>query len=393
MKILFWLYRSHTTAKGLVPLMMRVTINGYRINMPTQINLNDKAWDKDKQQVKGSDELSRKYNQFLLTLKSRAWDFYNECIKQDKPVSKDALKNYIQGNDAERHTLLNTMDYHINQLRSRVGRDMVEATVKKYESVRRKLAVFLRSEKGRDDILLDDLSHQFVQEFDVFMRVKQGLKNNGVAKNMQQFKRVIRVALMYEWTTKNPFAQYSCKIVEPKRVFLTAEELKQLQAAVLKCNRLHRVRDVFVFSCYTGLAYADVSKLSAQHFQHINGQDWIILDRTKTKNQSTIPLLPQARAILERYKDSALQNLLPVISSQNLNRYLKELASEAGINKRMTFHAARHTFGTTVTLNEGVDITTVSAMLGHRMLKTTQIYAKVNLQKIAKDVRGLGRSD
>jgi site-specific recombinase XerD len=175
--------------------------------------------------------------------------------------------------------------------------------------------------------------------------------------------------------------------------FLTVEELKQIQEVILNCDRLRRVRDVFVFSCYTGLAYADVSKLTKMHFQHINGQDWIILDRTKTKNQSTIPLLPQAKIILDRYKNPASLKVLPVISSQNMNRYLKEVAVEVGINKRLSFHTGRHTFASTVTLNEGVDITTVSAMLGHRMLKTTQIYARVNMQKIAKDVKGLIDSD
>jgi len=222
------------------------------------------------------------------------------------------------------------------------------------------------------------------------MRVVQKLQNNGVVKNMQQLKRVIKIALQNEWLVKDPFEQYKCKVIEPKRTFLTQEELVLLEGCPLPSDRLQRVRDVFVFSCYTGLAYADVSKLSSFHIQQINGQEWIILDRTKTKNQSTIPLLPKAKEILARYqKEEGGKNLLPVISSQNLNKYLKELALEAGINKPLSFHAARHTFASTVTLNNGVDITSVSAMLGHKMIKTTQIYAKVNMNKIANDVQKL----
>jgi site-specific recombinase XerD len=237
--------------------------------------------------------------------------------------------------------------------------------------------------------LLTHLSHQFIHELDNYLRVKNGLHNNGVVKHMQQLKRVIRVAVLNEWIDIDPFVHYQCKIVEPKRVYLTKEELKLLEQVPLPTERLKKVRDVFIFSCYTGLAYADVSKLNSLHLQHINDRQWIILERTKTKNQSVIPLLPAAEAILTAYRGHLKGYLLPVISSQNLNKYLKEIADKAGIHKRLSFHAARHTFATTVTLNEGVDIMTVSAMLGHKLLKTTQIYAKVNMVKIASDIDGL----
>ncbi|HEU4472933.1 MAG TPA: site-specific integrase [Flavisolibacter sp.] len=293
------------------------------------------------------------------------------------------------GTHASTYTLIETIDYHINQLRARIGHDVAAGTVKNYEACKHKVELFLQQERDVEDIFLSELNHQFVQELDVFMRVKQGLHNNGVVKHMQQLKRVIRVAMLNEWLTKDPFAHYQSKIVEPKRVHLIKEELQALEQLPLPSDRLNRVRDVFVFSCYTGLAYADVSKLSTQHLQRINGKDWIVLDRTKTKNQSVIPLLPQAQEILKKYKSHAGKTLLPVISSQNLNKYLKEVAALAGINKELSFHAARHTFASTVTLNNGVDITTVSAMLGHKMLKTTQIYARVNLNKISNDMEKL----
>ncbi|HEX2533338.1 MAG TPA: site-specific integrase [Chitinophagaceae bacterium] len=388
MKVIFWLYRSHTNKKGLTPIMMRITLAGQRTNFPTQISIPEKAWDNNRQQVKGTDDLSHKYNQYLLTLRSRVWEYYNQCLKEDRPLVLSSLKGYVQGNDASQHTLLDTLDYHIDQLKSRVGNDLAPATVKKYETVRRKIIEYLEG-KGKEDITLEELSHQFIQEFDQFMRVRQGLKNNGVIKNMQQLKRVLRVALQNEWMKKDPFAHYQCKIVEPKRVHLTTEELIKVEQLYIPGDRLQRVRDVFVFCCYTGLAYADVRKLTQEHIQQINSMDWIILDRTKTKNQSVIPILPKAREVLNKYPPQAQGRLLPVISSQNMNKYLKELAGLSGINKRFSFHAARHTFATTVTLNAGVDITTVSAMLGHKMLKTTQIYARVNMEKIARDVGGI----
>ena len=386
MKILLWLNKSKTNTKGLTPIMMRITINGDRTNFTTPITIEEKSWNKNKQVIKGDDKLIEKYNQYLYTLKMKAWEFYNESTKKETSITANQVREYVLGNDTSQYTLIEALDYQINHLKVRVGKDIAPATIKSYEVVRRKVIMFLQTERGLEDILLSGVSYQFINEFDLFMRAKQGLHNNGVIKNMQQLKRVITVALSNEWISRNPFAKYSCKITEPKRVFLTWEELKVLEGLTLPNERLSRVRDIFIFSCYTGLAYSDVSKLNKVHISQRDGKDWIILDRTKTKNQSIIPIFPKAREILDKYASIKPNQLLPVISSQNLNKYIKEIAQIANINKRLSFHAARHTFASSVTLNKGVDITTVSAMLGHKMLKTTQIYAKVNTVKIAKDV-------
>jgi site-specific recombinase XerD len=389
MKILFWLYKSKTNKKGLAPVMMRITLNGQRINFPTHVSTEEKHWDKDKQQIKGNSELTQKYNNYLLNLKTKAWEVYSHNIKDNKVLSPNQVKDYVLGNDASTYTLIDALDYQICQLKARTGHDIAPSTVKKYETCKRKIQEFLQEERKVEDIFLSQLNHQFIHELDLFMRVKQGLRNNGVAKNMQQLRRVLKVAMLNEWISKDPFAKYKCKIIEPKRVFLTKEELLRMEQLALPSERLSNVRDVFVFSCYTGLAYADVSKLNVLHIQHINSKDWIILDRTKTKNQSIIPLLPKAQEILKYHSSRLQEKLLPIISSQNVNKYLKEITELAGIKKRLSFHAARHTFASTVTLNNGVDITTVSAMLGHKMMKTTQIYARINMQKIAADVQDL----
>lgn len=391
MKLLFWLYKSKINKKGLMPIMMRITLYGQRINFPTHISTEEKTWDKDKQEIKGNTELNNKYNQYLLNLKNKAWEIYNDSLKNDTELTTKQVKDYIHGIHKSTYTLIEVLDYHINLLKARVGNDIAAATVKKYETSKRKVQQFLLQEKKVEDIFLSELNFQFINELDLFMRVKQGLKNNGVVKNMQQLKSTIRIAMNNEWLTKDPFAKYQCKITEPKRVFLTQEELQILEQTPLPSERLIKVRDVFVFSCYTGLAYADVSKLNRLHIQEINGQQWIILDRTKTKNQSVIPLLPKAQGILNKYQTQVNGKLLPVPSSQNMNKYLKEIAGIAGIEKNLSYHAARHTFASTVTLNNGVDISTVSAMLGHKMLKTTQIYAKVNMQKIFNDVEKIMR--
>ena len=196
------------------------------------------------------------------------------------------------------------------------------------------------------------------------------------------------------WLEKDPFAHYKFSLDDTERGYLSTIELKAMEEITIPTDRLDHVRDIFIFCCYTGLAYADVSKLNNSHIEV--GQDgiiWIKLNRTKSKSRSVIPLLPRAREILDKYSQFAKTNpekkLLPVISNQNLNKYLKEIAVLCGITKRVSMHLARHTFATTVTLEKGIDIMTVSKMLGHKNLRTTQIYSKVTELKIAEDMKKL----
>jgi integrase len=206
------------------------------------------------------------------------------------------------------------------------------------------------------------------------------------------FKRFTNVALTYGWLERNPFAGYTIKTREKERGYLTQDEIEAISAKNITIPRIEQVRDIFIFSCYTGLAYADVKKLTAEHLTNgIDGQKWIVTNRTKTDKRSAIPLLPQALVILEKYKAHIEQTgmLLPVLSNQRMNSYLKEVGDICGITKVLTFHLARHSFATSIALTNGVPIETVSKMLGHTNLKTTQIYAKVVDTKISQDMERL----
>lgn len=393
MNILFWIYASRTNKKGLSPVMMRISHEGNRVNFPTGIEIKSDQWDISHQKIKGNNPLTQKYNSHLLTLTAEAWEVYNNSIKINKPITSKAIKEGILSKDKPNHTIVEAFEYQISNLRARIGNDIAPNTVKKYETCERKVTEFLQKGLNRDDIYLHELSGKFIFQLDAYLRTKQGLHHNAVVKNMQQLKRVIKVAVQNEWLDHDPFTGYSTAPKETDRGFLTNEELTALEVLPLESKRLERVRDLFVFSCYTGLAYADASKLSHSHImKDENGIEWITLSRTKSKTRATIPILPKAKAILEKYGKADHQDagtLLPVISNQNLNKYLKEIAIRAGINKRVSFHLARHTFATTVTLNKGVDIVSVSKMLGHKNLRTTQVYAKVSMSKIAEDMKGL----
>ena len=205
------------------------------------------------------------------------------------------------------------------------------------------------------------------------------------------FKKIIRIAYANDWITKDPFANWKVRLKNVEREFLTSEELQQLMDTPFATERLEHVRDVFVFCCFTGLAYADVKKLTHDDFvTGIDGELWINTKRTKTKTKSNIPVLPTPMMILEKYEDSPYlinDKVLPVLTNQKMNAYLKEIAHLSGIKKNLTTHLARHTFATTVTLSNGVSIESVSKMLGHKSLRTTQHYAKILNRKVSEDMQ------
>ncbi len=373
---------------------MRVTINSKRAAFSTNILLLPEQWDAMKQQVRGNSPLARELNSLMHTFTTLAWNAYNENLRHNSVNTPEAIRDIVLNKNRSKTSYLDAFEYQIDNLKSRVGFDIAINTVKKYETARRKLIVFLKAVYGRDDILLSELTPKIISELDLFMRTKEKLKHNAVIKNMQQFNRVIRISMDNDWIDKDPFAKYSFKTDDTERGYLSAKELSLMEQINLPSKRLEHVRDVFVFCCYTGLAYVDVSKLSPSHIEtDANGIGWIRINRTKSKTRASIPILPKAQEILNKYADlrpvGGYKHLLPVISNQNLNKYVKEIAELCGIKKRVSMHLARHTFATTVTLEQGVDISTVSKMLGHKNIRTTQIYAKVTELKIAQDMKKL----
>lgn len=347
MTILFWIYKSRCNRLRESPVIMRITINGKRTEITTNISIAVDLWDKDKQRVKGNTTLTKEYNNNLLNLTAAAWNYYNEAFRKNQLISGDTVRDLILGKNKPVYTLLEVFRYEIENMEKRVGFDISVNTVKKYRTVETKLKLFLQKTMKRADINLSELNHKFITQLDMYMKVEEGLKHNAVIKNMQQFKRVIRVCIQNGWLEKDPFASYKMSLKDTERGYLSLQELKVMEEVQLSSKRLDHVRDIFIFCCYTGLAYADVSKLHKAHFEEGDGVTWIKLNRTKSKTRSVIPLLPRAREILEKYrsyaKTNATNKVLPVISNQNLNKYLKEVAEACGITKRVSMHLARHT--------------------------------------------------
>jgi site-specific recombinase XerD len=269
-----------------------------------------------------------------------------------------------------------------------------KSTLIKYKTTEKHLLEFIQWRNNGCDILLIDLSYEFANSFQYYLQAEKGLSINSSGKMIKNLKKVIRDCVDKNWMQRDPFWNYKVKHVDPRIPFLTTEELQALEKKEITIKRLDTIRDIFLFACYTGFAYADVATLTHAHLKNgVDGNKWLIKPRQKTGISEIVPLLPPALKILDKYADHSpngkRNTLLPIPSNQKVNAYLKELADICGITTKITFHIARHTFATTITLQNGVPIDSVSKMLGHRSIKTTQIYAKVNDIKISNNTKQL----
>jgi len=242
------------------------------------------------------------------------------------------------------------------------------------------------------DLDIRKIDHEFITSYEFYLKSVCNCCQNTTSKYIKNFGKIIRICLANGWLQKNPFINYKSKMVEVERAFLSMEEIETMLNKVFVSDRLNQVKDIFLFSCFTGLAYADVKKLSRKNIAiGVDGDRWIYINRTKTDTRSNIPILPIASYLLKKYEDHPQvvnqDKLLPILSNQKMNSYLKEIADACEINKELTFHIARHTFATTVTLSNGVPIESVSKMLGHKNLKTTQHYAKILDLKVSNDMQ------
>lgn len=287
--------------------------------------------------------------------------------------------------------LLAIFTEHNDKIRSLVGKGYSKGTLTRYEACKRHLASYIQFSMQKKDIPVREVDYQFISGFEHYMKSEKECSHNTTTKYIVNFKKIMRIAYANQWVDRDPFFHWKSNWRTKERKFLTASELNIMVAKEFDIDRLDLVRDIFLFCCFTGLAYADVNRLSKDDIvMGLNGERWIKIKRKKTNTLSSIPILDTADGILTKYENHpevvAGKTLLPVFSNQKSNAYLKEITAVCGIKKHLTTHLARHTFATTVTLSRGVPIETVSKMLGHTSLKTTQLYVKVLDTKISTDM-------
>jgi site-specific recombinase XerD len=362
-------------------IYLRLTINGERAEVSTNSKTNPVQWSKSLQRVKGKDENSFLINASLNILLAKVMKLYNNLDMNDESVSLHQILAGLKGKKATQITLFKTYDYHIANITKLIGIDFTATTIKRYKSSFASLKRYLNN----TDIKLCDLNYKFISDFHTYLKTTEKLQHNSATNIIKNLYRVINVAVRNNWLPNNPFSNFSCNYINPTRNYLTESEIDTLVDKVFSIDRLTKVRDAFVFQIYTGLSFTDMESLTTENIEvGVDGKQWIIINRRKTGVRSAVPILPRALVILQKYEYK-----LPVCSNQRMNGYLKEIADLCDIKKTLTTHIARHTFATTITLSQGVPIETVSKMLGHSDIRTTQIYAKVTDRKVAKDMQSL----
>ena len=392
--ILVWILR-YRLKNGKVPLSIRITVNGERAELLVNRDVATTLWDSKAQRMKENSEEAKSVNAHLETIKGSLRMHESRLIALGKTVSAEILKNEYLGLRPDRHSLCTAFEVHIKRITEKMkAGHKAPATLDKYAYTFDKIKAFLRYQYKASDLCLDDIKRSFIHDLEHYLFTVEHLQNNTVMKYLRQTKTILKMAVEMGWLAADPTSGYRLSFQEKDPMRLEMEELNALVTKEISIARLAEARDCYVFMCYTGFAYEDAFGLGPENiFIGIDGQKWIIKDRQKTDQTECVPLLPIPLEIINRYREhpycSAHEKLLPVRSNQRFNGYLKEIATICGINKDLTTLTARHTFATTVTLENDVPIETVSKMLGHRSIKTTQRYAKVTRKKIIQNMSAL----
>lgn len=388
---MFYIRRDKTNKKGEAPVFMRLTINGERADASIKRFIEPHAWNSAKGKANEKSRGGKDLNLYLDAISANILRIQRDLELDKKEVSAQIILNrYLGKEQSDRHTLMEVFRAHNEKCRALSDISLAPGTVIRYETSLRLTEAFLRTTYKKEDCYLDEITHQFVEDYDFYLRTVRRCCHNTTTKYLLNFKKIIRIALAKGWMKKDPFAQVHFHFEPVEREFLEKQELKVLLNKEITITRLSQVRDIFCFCCLTGLAFMDVQQLKPEHLvADIHGKIWIRKARQKTKNMCNIPLLDEAQKIIDRYRDHPYCQthgvLLPVCSNQKMNSYLKELADICGIRKNLSTHCARHTFAT-LTLASGATIDNVAKMLGHANVNMTRRYAKVLDSSIMRDM-------
>lgn len=382
--LMFFIRRTKLRKNLEAPVMLRITVNGDRTEFSIQRTILPEQWNGERGCAKANTRFGKELNQCLDQIRLQVYQRHQELMAMNLPVTATALKGaYLNGiGEGDVHNLLDLYREHNANLKTMIDRGVSRATYIRHETSRRNLERFLRDAYQVDDINLKDVDHVFIKDYEAYLRTTRNCNNNSTVKYIKNFGKIIKEAMNRDWVQANPFRNIKFHLEEVDKPFLSQGELNRIMKREFTIIRIAQVRDVFVFCCFTGLAFIDVKTLTLKDLeQGVDGNLWIRKQRNKSKQWAQIPLLPQARHIIDKYRSNPQCQkkgvLLPVLSNQKMNAYLKEIADLCGIQKNLTTHCARHTFATTVTLANKISMESVSKMLGHSSLNMTRRYARI----------------
>jgi site-specific recombinase XerD len=390
-RVLFYLKKNAIQKNGKTIIMIRITINGEIAQLSSKLQVNPDLWDVKTGKVKGRAAEANNINRQLDNLKSAIDKVYTKQFEEFGYVVPEKIKNTILGIDRKYNTLLEYFDMHNKQYALKIGYSTSNITYNRYQLLRERLVSFLKDNYSISDIPINEVTPVFLDSFYIYIRNHYKSAHNNAMKAMQRLRKIFYFAKNTGLTIPDPFWDFNIGFETVERGFLSQKEIDTIRNKQFVTKRVEQVRDLFIFSCYTGLSYVDICNLKESNIHTaFDNSLWIMTKRQKTNVHFNVRLLNTPIQILDKYKGSQKDDkILPVISNQKVNEYLKEIADLCSITQNLTFHMARHTFATTIALSNGVPIETVSKMLGHKSIKTTQIYAKITDLKMNNDMQKL----
>lgn len=395
--VLFFIRQTRALKSGENPIMLRISIAGQLSEIQLKRAVKPNLWNQNKERCTGKDAASLEINRYLESVKLRLFEIHRKMEEEGKLINPMEIKRKFLGLDEEHKMFFQVFQKHNDKCRELIGKDYAKVTISRFDTCLKYFREMSQNQYQRKDIPLKEVTNGMIHDYIHFLKAEKGLQENTVIRYMKVVKKVLNIAVNYDWIQKNPFGNIRFHEKEVNKEFLTKEELETLRTKEFDIPRLELVRDVFLVQCWTGLAFIDVSELKEEHIIADNdGNLWIRKERHKTGIMCNVPLLDVPLGIIEKYKDHPLCQkrgiLLPVLSNQKMNSYLKEIADCCGIKKKLSTHTGRHTFCSVVTLANNVSLENIAKMVGHTNTRMTQRYAKVLDQSILRDMQGIKES-
>jgi integrase len=385
----FFIKRKKVLKSGESTIFVKIYKDGNRSEFATDKTILPSQWDSKNCKAKGNSRVSNEINFHLEKVRVHISLIAEKLVKEGYEPTPNLIKEHIIGKISQKSSLLQLFQEHNDKAAKLEGIDFAPATVQRYETSFRHTKEFIKHQYGRQDVSFDEINHSFIEDYEFYLKTEVKCSHNTAIKYLRNFKKIVRLAMSNGWIKADPFInkKLSCKPTD--RLYLDADELDLIIKKEIKIPRLELVQDLFIFSCFTGLPYSDIISLTPDELvKDKEGTNWIDRKRTKNSKEYQVPLINIPLRLIEKYKDHpGTKNsgkVFPSISNQNYNAYLKEICDICGIKKNITTHCARHTFGTTVTLSNGISIEAVSKMLGHTNLSSTKIYARIT-EKLVKN--------
>lgn len=389
--ILFYLNTSKMKKSGKCPIVGRISIDGKSTTFSTGLEILPEQWDAKSGLATGKSKDVNDINRQIENYRIEVTNHYKDMVNNNGYVTAEYLKNALRGIGTRHNTLLQEFSEYLEDCRKGICINMVYSTYRMYRVAYNHLREFVLSKYGIEDIAFGQIDYNFVESYDYYLKIEKGMTPRTVEGNVLVFRRVVRRALNKGMIRQDPFFNYVPTRVRPERRWLSNEEIEKIMKTPIAHKSTNFVRDMFILSSFTGLAYVDVKNLQESNIKEMaDGSKWIVINRKKTGTPSYIPLLDIPMRIIEKYRGTGKNGkLFNLMNSPEVNLYLKKIAKAAGIEKRLTYHMSRFTFATTVCLTQGVPIESLSQMMGHTNIKTTQIYAEVTKTKINEDMTNL----